>query len=655
MESGNNNNQKKENFLEKYPYLKPLLQNYDPTKDRTCITMNDYIVFLNRIVIKHSKTSDSETVDSIKNLFFILIKNSIRMNMDSILFKALSYFIKEGFIFFISSLKSDKDVNRKQFIAKLFSKLDHEKISKSFNLDKTEVENELKLISLIKAIKEKKFIFKQIIGTYIFLFFRNFIEKNDKEIKDELFKYMKEKDWKEFYKVYEEFKICDDFERKLNTIFAKESLDKNEIIEEFLGNKQYSQNLEKDVTNLKANILPDKEERDNPEDSQNNEQKSNEMNNGNSEQKSTEINDGNDGNSEQKSIEINNGNSEQKSIEMNNGSIEQKINEMNDAYSEQKSTNINDGNSEQKIIEINNRNSEQKDAKINDGNSEQKSTEMNNGNIEQKNTKINDGNIEQKSTGMNNANENKTDKKKIIVLNNEQLSEKYSQLSEKFSHFLESFEKQNNEIKSMKKTINVLSDKLDLSILINNLSTQRDCYKKALEILIKYLNKELKLNLVLTGDDIWKQTKTVIKKISESKLNEKYRQKIIGSLKGLLFCKDYANCLTYRKSTFSEELDNYYKNKNETQIIATASYENMKKATKMFFKEKINTGEIQIINNLLFQKMEKWKNDNEIDYTQYFSRNKIDCEILLKHFSFAENIIESFGLNEEIDNELLNN
>ena len=631
MKSGNNNNQKKEIFLEKYPYLEPLLQHYDPTKDRTITTMDDYIVFLNRIVIKHSKTSDSETVDSIKNLFFILIKNSIRMNMDSILFKALSYFIKEGFIFFISSLKSDKDVNRKQFIAKLFSKLDHEKISKSFNLDKTEVENELKLISLKKAIKEKKFIFKQIIGAYIFLFFRNFIEKNDEEIKDELFKYMKEKDWKEFYKVYEEFKICDDFERKLNTIFAKESLDKNEIIEEFLGNNQYSQNLEKDVTNLKENILPDKEERDNPEDSQNNEQKSNEKNNGNSEQKSTEINDGNDGNSEQKSIEINNENSEQKSIEMNNGSIEQKINEMNDANSEQKSTDINDGNSEQKIIEINN------------------------GKIEQKNTKINDGNIEQKRPEMNNANENKTDKKKIIVLNNEQLSEKYSQLSEKFSHFLDSFEKQNNEIKSLKKTINVLSDKLDLSILINNLSTQRDCYKKALEILIKYLNKELKLNLVLTGDDIWKQTKTVIKKISESKLNEKNRQKIIGSLKGLLFCKDYANCLTYGKSTFSEELDNYYKNKNETQIIATASYENMKKATKMFFKEKLNTGEIQIIHNLLFQKMEKWKNDNEIDYTQYFSSNKIDCEILLKHFSFAENIIESFGLNGDIDNELSNN
>ena len=99
MESGNYNNPKQEIFLEKYPYLLPLLQHYYPTNYITCISMDDYIVFLNRIVFKYSKSSDSETVDDIKNFFFILIKNSIRMNMDSILFKALSYFIKEGFFF----------------------------------------------------------------------------------------------------------------------------------------------------------------------------------------------------------------------------------------------------------------------------------------------------------------------------------------------------------------------------------------------------------------------------------------------------------------------------------------------------------------------------------------------------------------------------
>ena len=212
-----------------------------------------------------------------------------------------------------------------------------------------------------------------------------------------------------------------------------------------------------------------------------------------------------------------------------------------------------------------------------------------------------------------------------------------------------------NEINSLKKEINVLSSKLDLSILINNLSTQRDSYRKTLEILLKYLNNELKLNLVFTGDDIWKQTKIAINKIRECEINEENRECIINALEGLLFCKDYANCLTHGKGSASEEIDKYYQNKNETQIIATASYKNMKNVTKMFFTEKVNKGEFKIINNILFQKMEKWKSVNEIDYSKYMSKNELNHEILLKHFSFAENIIEKCALKDEIDNSLLYN
>jgi len=493
--------------------------------------MDDYIVFLNRVVIKYKKHSDLQTIDAIKNLFFILIKNSIRMNMDSILFKSLSYFLKEGFDFFILSLKSDKDIKRLDFVKKLFSVLDHEKIASTFNLDKTEVENELKLITLKKAMKKKKFIFNQKIGSFIFLFFRNFIELNDKEIKGELLKFIKEEDWSEFYKAYEELKKFDDFERKVNTIFSKENVDKNEI-KENKGNNQHYGSLGKDVNNLN-NI----DVSDNLEDSQNSEEKSTEPNNGNSEQKT------------------------------------------------------------------------------NNGNNDQKSTETNNGN------------------------ENMPDEKEIKVLNNKELTELIIGLK--------------SEIESMKKTICVLSDKLDLSILINNLSTQRDCYKKTLEILLKYLNKELELNLVLVGDDIWKQTKTAINKIYDCGLSEETRHNIINALKGLLFCKDYANILTHGKYTFSDELNDYYKKKKDAHIISTASYENMKNATKMFFNERVNEGEFRIINNILFQKIEKWKSENEIDYSQYISKNKIDYETVLKHFSFAENIIERFALNEMIDNSLL--
>ena len=604
MEPKDTNSQKKEIFFEKYPYLEPLLNYYDVSYDRTSIAMDDLIVFLNRIILKNVKTSIPEIIDEIKNFFFIIIKNSIRMNRDSILFKALSYFIKEGFDFFISSLKTDKIVTPPKFISGLFSKINEKKIAKYFNLDKREVENELKLTTLKKAGKEKKFNVKQKIGCYIFLFFRNFIEKNDKEIKVELFKYISEKDWNSFYKVYEEFKRYDDFDRKLNDIFDKENSNQNEINgKNIVGNNQISQNKEKNM------ILLEKEAQENPEDSQN---------------------------SEIKSTEENSGSNDQKSIGTNNGNIEQK--------------NTNNGNSEEEFTKIN-------------GGNEQKGIKIIKLNNDQKNIDI----------GMNDEKQNITNNEENKVLDNKELSEKYNKLSEKynklsenFNKFMELFEKlkkdyektkseQKNENESLKKRINELSDKLDLSILINNLSTQRDCYKKTLEILIKYLNKELNLNLVLIGDDIWKQTTIIINKNSECAISDENRQNLTNALKGVLFCKDYTNCLTHGKSTASDELDKYYKEKNDVQIIATASYENMKNATKMFFNEKVNKGEFKIINNLLFQKVEKWKNDNEIDYSKYITENKLDYETLLKHFSIAENIIEKCALNEEIDKGLLNN
>ena len=172
---------------------------------------------------------------------------------------------------------------------------------------------------------------------------------------------------------------------------------------------------------------------------------------------------------------------------------------------------------------------------------------------------------------------------------------------------------------------------------------------------MKFLNNELKLNLVFIGDDIWKQTKIAINKIHECEINEENRECIINALEGLLFCKDYANCLTHGKGSASEEIDKYYQNNNETQIITTASYKNMKNVTKMFFTEKVNKGEFKIINNILFQKIEKWKSVNEIDYSKYMSKNELNHEILLKHFSFAENIIEKCAFKDEIDNSLLYN
>ena len=601
MEQNDTNVQNKEVFLQKYSYLEPLLKHYEIPYDRASLDMDDYIVILNKIVLKYIKTSEPEIIDNIKNFFFLLVKYSIRMNADNVLFKALSYFIQEGFNFFISSLKSDKIITLPKFVGRLFLKINEEKIAEYFAIDKLEVEKELKLNTLKKAIKEKKFKIKQKFGCYIFLFFRNFVEQNDKEITNELYKYIKEKDWVSFYEIYEKYKIYDDFDRKINGIFHKNSSDKNEIMNNIIGNNQNIPNLFESSEQNILNIL------DNQEVSQNNGQKNKEVNNPNN---------------NQENIEINNENSKKIKISCENSEI--KIND-----------NI---KNKQKIT--NNTNNIKEDIKIKNFNDTQKSTEINY--------------------------ENKQCDNKIKVYTNEQLSEKlnqvtenYNKLTEKFNKFMDLFEKHrndsDNEINSLKKTINELSSKLDLSILINNLSTQRDSYRKTLEILLKYLNNELKLNLVFTGDDIWKQTKIAINKIRECEINEENRECIINALEGLLFCKDYANCLTHGKGSASEEIDEYYQNKNETQIIATASYKNMKNVTKMFFTEKVNKGEFKIINNIFSQKIEKWKSVNEIDYSKYMSKNELNHEILLKHFSFAENIIEKCALKDEIDNSLLYN
>lgn len=156
--------------------------------------------------------------------------------------------------------------------------------------------------------------------------------------------------------------------------------------------------------------------------------------------------------------------------------------------------------------------------------------------------------------------------KKIEILNNEQLTEKYKELSLKFSQFMELYSKTNNKIDKMQKRIDELSAKLDLSILINNLSTQRDSYKKTLEIILKYLNEKLNLNLILIGDDIWKKTKIVIDKISDCAITEKNRKNLINALQGLLFCKDYANTLIHGKSIVSGELNKYYKDTKKCKL-----------------------------------------------------------------------------------------
>jgi hypothetical protein len=193
---------KQENLLTRYPYLESLLKYYSPSFDKKSTSMNDYLIILKRITFPYKENSDAKLVNKTENIFHIMIKNSIRLDKDSILFKALSYFIQKGFDLFISALKAEEVVSKKQFNKSLLDMLNSENIEKYFNLSEGDVEKCLKLVQFKKVMKKVKFTNK--IVCFILLFFRKFIEEKDKIIIEEISQYVKEKDINDFYSMYNE-------------------------------------------------------------------------------------------------------------------------------------------------------------------------------------------------------------------------------------------------------------------------------------------------------------------------------------------------------------------------------------------------------------------------------------------------------------------
>ena len=193
---------KQENLLTRYPYLESLLKYYSPSFDKKSTSMNDYLIILKRITFPYKENSDAKLVNKTENIFHIMIKNSIRLDKDSILFKALSFFIQKGFDLFISALKAEEVVSKKQFNKSLLDMLNSENIEKYFNLSEGDVEKCLKLVQFKKVMKKVKFTNK--IVCFILLFFRKFIEEKDKIIIEEISQYVKEKDINDFYSMYNE-------------------------------------------------------------------------------------------------------------------------------------------------------------------------------------------------------------------------------------------------------------------------------------------------------------------------------------------------------------------------------------------------------------------------------------------------------------------
>lgn len=558
---------KTENFFEKYPFLLSILNEYKEPYDKKGMNMKEYLVKLHRIIFKRLEKSNQkkvEAVEKVENLFSTLIENLIKLDDDSILFKALSFFIRKGFALFVSALQGDQLLKKAEFSKRLLETLNIENIAQEFKLKIEEIENELSPILFQQTVNMMKFKFEKKINSYILLFFKKLVQQGDKEITDYLSKYMTQNDIDGFFKNYKLAK----FEKKLNLISIKKVEEKKEANEIILEPSENNKNLAQDSTKATSENSSDKGE--------NGKQNSNILIEVNPLQVTQKV--------QQAPLNENKDITSDMENEIDNKNLLKMIKELKDKFQE------NNKNWEDKFQET-----------------------------------------------------NKNWEKKFQEANKNWENNYQKNWENKCAEF-------NGKIQLLNDKIKALNDKLDLSILINNLSGQRDSYKKALEILLIYLKEELNLELDLKGeDDIWKKAKEIYDIISKSNaLNKDNKDKLKGAINSLLFCKDYANCLVHGKGIFSEELEKYYKQKDEKQILPISSYNNMKTATNAFFGQTVNYfGEFKIINKLILNKIKKWRDDTDMNYSDYFSGDTLLSEKILFDFGVALSIFESFELNQK--------
>ena len=579
----------KENFLEKYRYLETLLKHYHYPIDRNNMNMKEYLILIHRIILSHSETSNTQIVQQIEQVFFILIENSVKMDNNTMLFKVLVYFIQKGFELFLESLKSKKSKKENKFAKQLLNIINSKEIAKSLNLNEASIEEELNISVFKQVIEMMKPIFVNKIFSFVLFFFNKNIHEDDEYIKEKIYKYINTNYSNQFYKTFNELlseKKNDTLKKILNTKSIEE---KKEIIN--LESNEEKNEIKKEIKNETKEIKEEKENGDKDETKQNSDNSSN--------KEKDKIEKSEDSNKSGKTIINDNFNNEN---ENSNSSKENKT------YTSEE------------IME-----------KIN---SLAKKFEEENKKIKEENKKIKE---ENKALAKKFEEENKALAKKF--------EEENKTLVKKFEE----------EKKNLNNKIELLNDKLDLSILINNLGTQRDSYKASLDILLKFLNTEFELNINLKDEEeIWKQTKYICDKISSSdKMEKPDLEKIVNSLIALLFCKDYSNCLIHGKGKFSEEIKNYYENSQDIPIISIASYENMKIVTNNFFGRKVNESkEFKIINNLLFSKIEKW-NENDLNYSKYILKDRLNCDNIINDFNNAVKIMENYKLNEKVDDSLI--
>jgi len=212
--------QDQDKLLKKFEFMKFLLIDNEQKNDIYNLSMKEYLIRLHRIILKYSYNSNGEFVEKVENILFVLIENSIRIDQNTILYKVLTYFIKNGFDSLIQTLRSEKKILVSEFNKKLLNLFDSEKIAKSLNLESKEVEKELNITPFKKSFLKIKLTHINKVVCLILLFFRKFVQEKDEAITIVLHKYIQEDKINHFYELFDK-KISNKKDKNGETVIVK--------------------------------------------------------------------------------------------------------------------------------------------------------------------------------------------------------------------------------------------------------------------------------------------------------------------------------------------------------------------------------------------------------------------------------------------------
>ena len=168
------------------------------------LTIEEYLNELHKIIFNSAGIhSEEEYVNKLESLIFSLIENSEKLISNINFYKYFSFFIQAFFNLLIQTLKEKTNTNISQFSIKVLNLLNSKDIEKKSGLDNKQIEEFINIERFNKAYNSSKFKIINKFGYYILLFFPEFVKAKDEKIHMSVVKFLKEKQIKKFFKIYE--------------------------------------------------------------------------------------------------------------------------------------------------------------------------------------------------------------------------------------------------------------------------------------------------------------------------------------------------------------------------------------------------------------------------------------------------------------------